>query len=276
MLNNKDKKEEPLVSIAIATYNGEKFISEQLESLINQTSENIEIVISDDCSKDRTIDIIKSFQERDSRIYFSTNPNPCGFQKNFERAVQLCHGEIVFLCDQDDVWNKNKIEEHLKIYLADKKVKWICNFTNVIDEHGVKLGLLTDFYENYYSKINLLNQIGGRCIIGCSTSYRADFIKNIWPMSIYSPSHDSYIQLCMRPSKGYIIEESLQSYRQHSDNVFGIEKRETGDIYVNIQRSIDYTRDLCKQRNFNLFRRLIFFVLLLGKKIKFKFKNKYA
>jgi glycosyltransferase involved in cell wall biosynthesis len=273
MFNKKIKKEYPLVSIALATYNGEKFISEQLESLMNQTYKNIEIVISDDGSTDETKNIIENYQKKDTRIYFSVNPNPNGFQKNFERVIQMCHGEIVFLCDQDDIWYENKIEEHLKIYATKQNIKWICNFTNIINESSMKLGSLTDFYENYYSKISLLNQIGGRCILGCSTSYRADFIKNIWPMSTHSPSHDSYIQLCMRPSKPYIIEQYLQDYRQHNSNIFGISKKETGDISKNIEKSINYTYELFKQKKFNIIKKIIFLILFGLKKIKFKFKN---
>jgi len=265
-------EKEILVSIALATYNGERFLKEQIESLLNQTYKNIEIVISDDKSTDKTLEILNYYLQKDERIKFSINQNPSGFQKNFEKAIEQCCGEIIFLCDQDDVWYENKIEEHLSIY-RNTNYKWVCNKVRIISKDNKNLGGLDDFYTNYYSNIKILNQIGGRCIIGCSTSYIAKYIKNIWPISKYAPSHDSYIQLNIRPHKTYLIEKVLQDYRQHENNVFGINKKESNNINGNIEKSIKYTKDLYMRRGGSIIKRCVFLILFILKKIKYEIKK---
>ena len=178
-------KKDILVSITLATYNGEKFIREQLDSLLQQTYNNLEIIISDDGSTDKTIPIIEEYFKKDPRISFSKNPTPNGYKKNFERAIRLCRGEIIFLCDQDDIWYKDKIVEHLKAY-ENKKNKWVSNEVRLIDEKKKNLGFMTDFFKDYYSKMSLFYQTGGRCILGCATSYRSEYLKKV-PPKIQNP-----------------------------------------------------------------------------------------
>lgn len=269
-------KEDPLVSIALATYNGEKFLKEQLNSLIEQTYKNIEIVISDDGSSDSTITILDEFKKKDSRILYSKNPKPAGFKKNFERAISLCNGNFIFLCDQDDIWDKEKINIHIKVYDSDPEIAWMYNEVELIDEHKNYIGLLTDKCPIYYEKINLLNYIGGRCILGCATSYRSSLIKDIWPISDLAPSHDSWIQLFLYNKKHWHIALKLQKYRQHQTNVFGIinsNKNSPDDILKNIQKSISYTKDLCKNKKLEAYLKILIIILLIMKSIKFKIKS---
>lgn len=95
---------QPLLSIALCTYNGEKFLEEQLTSIVNQDYRNLEIIVVDDCSTDGTVGIIKSFAQSDSRIKYFTNDQNLGFNKNFEKALRLASGEYIAISDQDDVW----------------------------------------------------------------------------------------------------------------------------------------------------------------------------
>src|SRR5258708_3925751 len=98
-----------LVSIALCTYNGEAYLKEQLDSLIDQTYPNCEIIIVDDCSKDGTVDILKQYANEYTQIKLYINTENLGYTKNFEKAIVLCNGEYIALCDQDDIWDKNKI-----------------------------------------------------------------------------------------------------------------------------------------------------------------------
>ena len=98
-----------LVSIALCTYNGEAYLKEQLDSLIDQTYPNCEIIIVDDCSKDGTVDILKQYANEYPQIKLYINSENLGYTKNFEKAINLCNGEYIALCDQDDIWDKNKI-----------------------------------------------------------------------------------------------------------------------------------------------------------------------
>src|SRR5437773_2588198 len=95
----------PTISIAMATYNGAKFIREQLASLAAQTRLPHEIVVSDDCSTDATVSIIEDFAATVAfPVRLHRNPTNIGVARNFERALRACSGGIVFICDQDDFW----------------------------------------------------------------------------------------------------------------------------------------------------------------------------
>jgi len=100
---------EPLVSIALCTYNGDTYISSQLDTIINQTYGNIEIIVVDDGSTDNTLPILKHYEETGKIKLYRNNTN-LGFIKNFEKAISLCTGDYIALSDQDDLWELNKIE----------------------------------------------------------------------------------------------------------------------------------------------------------------------
>ena len=100
----------PLISVALCTYNGALYLAEQLDTIINQTYANLEIVITDDASTDDTINIINSFLQKDSRINLYRNEKNLGYNKNFEKAFCLCRGDFIAIADQDDVWESHKIE----------------------------------------------------------------------------------------------------------------------------------------------------------------------
>lgn len=109
----------PKVSIVVCTYNGEKFLEHQLESLISQTYPVLEIIISDDCSTDNTVSIAQRFQERDSRIILYENLQNIGYNKNFEKAFEMATGDFIAISDQDDIWKPNKIANMLSLFAED-------------------------------------------------------------------------------------------------------------------------------------------------------------
>src|SRR4051812_10655388 len=106
----------PKVSVVVCTYNGEKFLPQQLNSLISQTYANLEIIISDDHSSDDTVKIAASFQKRDPRIRIHVNESNLGFNKNFEQAFDLSTGDFIAVCDQDDIWKPNKIKDMMSLF----------------------------------------------------------------------------------------------------------------------------------------------------------------
>ena len=99
MSNLESNTYQPLVSVALATYNGEKFLREQSDSLLNQTYRNIEIIISDDNSTDNTQLILREYANRDSRVKWSLNKRERGFVNNFSEAITRSVGEVIFLCE---------------------------------------------------------------------------------------------------------------------------------------------------------------------------------
>lgn len=100
----------PKVSILVATYNGEKYLRKQLDSIINQTYENIEIIIQDDGSTDGTFRILQEYAADDPRIHAIQNKSNLGILKNFYSLISKCDGEYIAISDQDDIWEINKIE----------------------------------------------------------------------------------------------------------------------------------------------------------------------
>ena len=135
-----------LISIAMCSYNGERFIKEQIDSIIAQTYKNFELIIVDDGSKDNTINIIKEYQLKDHRIKLFQNDNNLGFVKNFEKAISLCSGDFIALADQDDVWKKNKLEVFLKNINGNML---IYSDAILIDQHSKETGKQYETAEAY-------------------------------------------------------------------------------------------------------------------------------
>lgn len=106
----------PLVSVAMCTFNGAAYIREQLETIMQQSWTNLEIVISDDGSTDDTIAIIYELQQKDPRIKFFRNEKQLGYNKNFEKAFSLCQADFIAISDQDDIWERDKIEYMMKAW----------------------------------------------------------------------------------------------------------------------------------------------------------------
>ncbi len=105
-----------MIGIAMTTYNGEKYLKEQIDSILNQTVSDFELIVCDDVSSDSTMDILNDYAEKDDRVHVFRNEENLGFLKNFEKAIRICldrGAEYVALSDQDDVWMPTKIDDTL-------------------------------------------------------------------------------------------------------------------------------------------------------------------
>src|SRR5574344_1867255 len=146
-----------MISVALCTYNGEKYIEEQLLSIIHQTEKVDEIVVCDDCSVDNTIKKVEHIAVEHPEITFNikVNEQNLGVTKNFEKAIFLCKGDIVFLSDQDDVWNPNKVASIVQWF--EKHPDKSTVFTNaiLIDEQGSLYHDKTTFYYFGFTKKQL-------------------------------------------------------------------------------------------------------------------------
>ena len=135
-----------MISIAMATYNGAKYIKEQIDSILNQTIQDFELVVCDDCSKDDTFDILQEYATNDKRIHIFKNEKNLGFKKNFEKAISLCKGEYIALSDQDDIWTNNHLETLVKL-IGDKAIA--CGNSDLIDKNGKELGMTLKYQESF-------------------------------------------------------------------------------------------------------------------------------
>lgn len=202
-------------SIAMATYNGEKYIKEQIQSILKNMKENDELVISDDGSVDRTIEIIKAFQ--DNRIKLITGPKE-GIKKNFQNAIKACEGKYIFLSDQDDVWEENKMEEVLNAFKTN-------NCTLVIHDAEVVDGKLKSinksFFEYRGSGPGILKNIYKNTYIGCCMAFNRKIMENILPIPDDIEMHDQWIGIVndIMYKKSFFLNENLIKYRRHNNNM---------------------------------------------------------
>ncbi|MCD7883283.1 MAG: glycosyltransferase family 2 protein [Lachnospiraceae bacterium] len=210
-------------SIAMATYNGESYISAQLDSILCQLDVNDEIVISDDGSIDSTQQIIKEYMLRDGRIKFFQNSKH-GVVNNFENAILNTKKDIILLADQDDVWMPNKLFSIKKAMSSDPEIILVMhNFIEATNkEIEEKKGGINSF-EVRNRKHGVINNLVKCGYWGCCMGFRSEVKKLILPfpkqLSKYD-KHDIYISLvCEYYGRCLFIEEPLLYHRNHGDNV---------------------------------------------------------
>ena len=214
------------VSIALCTYNGERYIQEQLDSLLSQTRLPDEIIVSDDGSTDQTVSIVKAtLSALNIKHHIYTPLEKLGVFKNFEFCMSQCTGDVIFPCDQDDIWKPTKIERHLSEHLKHPKMNLVYSNADVIlkdiDHYLYPLWNPKEIASNRYHRLsNIVYK--GRSIAGFCMSIKKDFFNAILPIpnQVY---HDDWCATCAAVSNSIIgIPESLAYYRQHGDNVVGI------------------------------------------------------
>ncbi|KRK45513.1 glycosyltransferase [Dellaglioa algida] len=198
----------------MAVYNGEKYIFDQLNSILIQLNGNDEIIISDDGSNDKTKEIVKSF--KDKRIKLVDGPHK-GVIKNFENAIKTSENEIIIFSDQDDLWELKRVE----------KIRQAMNYSDVV---------ITD-YKNIYSNGNgfiehvewrsgFLSNLKKNTYIGAMMSVRREWLFEIMPFPGHVPMHDWWIGLMteLKHKEVTFIKEPLVNYRRHGDNLTGTKK----------------------------------------------------
>lgn len=176
----------------MATYNGERFIVEQINSILGQLKENDELVISDDGSKDDTINKIISIGDSRIKLYHGGFSSPI---KNFENAIKYAAGDVVFLADQDDIWLPGRVDAALKLHNNPEHpvMLAICR-TQVIDENGEKVN---DSRYNYLhpTERSFLRNLLRNHFMGCCMSFRKELLDYILPFPKGIMMHDSWIGL---------------------------------------------------------------------------------
>ncbi|GAB1401189.1 hypothetical protein MASR1M68_01000 [Elusimicrobiota bacterium] len=213
------------ISIALCTYNGAKYLEEQLKSLAEQTLKADEVVVCDDNSSDNTVAILNEYKDK-LNIKLTVNKTNLGVTKNFEQAISLCSGDIIFLCDQDDVWDKNKVKI-MTDKMQDEKIGFCCCDGIITDENLKQTADYTLWNTSGLSKIDLnkfsaYNLINNYCFTGMATAFRSSLKKYILPIS-KNAVHDewlAFIAVCV--SKVVFVEQKLVFYRQHNNQQIGI------------------------------------------------------
>lgn len=219
------------IDVLLTTYNGEKYVKEQIDSILNQTYQNIQLIISDDGSKDDTRKILKEYEEKDNRIKVYYQNKNLGCIKNFEFLLKQVENEVYMLADQDDVWMPQKIEktyEHLKKEKADL----VFSDLEVVNED---LETIYPSFNDYmklsrkikkYSDTWRLNYLYN-CITGCTIMTKKKWIDTILPLPTKTKHvlHDHWIGLMVNlKGKVVYLPEKYIRYRQHDKNKVGAKK----------------------------------------------------
>jgi glycosyltransferase involved in cell wall biosynthesis len=209
------------VSVAMATYNGEKYLEQQIDSILSQIGNDDELIISDDHSSDQTISIIERYVKEDHRVKLYIN-SESGVTSNFENAIKRTQNEIIFLSDQDDIWKPEKVETVKSYYKKNPHIKMIMSDITVVDNELTPT--IESFYEYRGSRSGVIKNIIKNSYIGCAMSFRKELKAEILPIPRNVPMHDMWIGLVADSSKAaLLIPEKLIYYRRHNATVTTVE-----------------------------------------------------
>ena len=207
-----------MISIAMATYNGAKYIREQIDSILNQTIQDFELVICDDCSTDETPEILHKYAQQDDRIRVNINEYNLGFKKNFENVIRKCNGEYIALSDQDDIW----LPKHLEI-LLDKmtgETQLVCGSPIFVNERNEELPRKYDYLKKDFVPDN--DEDMARHIFLCRSTFqgasmliRRSFFDKALPIPDGAAFHDSWFAALACFAGGFtFVDVPVMRYRR--------------------------------------------------------------
>ena len=202
-----------MVSVCMATYNGAVYIKEQLESILSQIGPEDEIVISDDGSTDATLEVIRSIGSPCIRIV--QGPRMKSPSKNFENALAHAKGDVIFLCDQDDVWQPNKVAVMLQ---ALKTAACVVSDCRVVD---AQLNVMDPSFYQVVRKHEgrWYNLLVRNCYLGCCMAMRREVLDKALPFPKTVPMHDIWLgNVAAFYYSLRFIPDNLMSYRRHGKN----------------------------------------------------------
>jgi glycosyltransferase involved in cell wall biosynthesis len=204
------------ISVCMAAYNGERYITVQLQSILCQLADGDEVIVVDDASHDGTVAIVESFH--DERIRITRNLTNRGVVASFERAILEARGDVIFLSDQDDLWKPDKVSRFLQIF-NDPKVTLALSDADIIDADGRMRG------QSYFQARGgfvpgVMQNILRNHYIGCTMAFRRQILTYCLPFPKNLPMHDSWIGIVNDSfGKTAYIDEPLVLYRRHGQNV---------------------------------------------------------
>ena len=219
------------VSIALCVFNGEDSLRGQLDSIAMQTRRPDELIVCDDGSEDRTLEIIADFAKTvDFPIRINVNKSHLGITKNFQKAVELCVGDIIFLSDQDDFWFSKKIDTVCKVFSENPEAGYVFSDAWVVNQEllfdgtlWARVGFLNKRYAHFSGSNQFESLFKSNFIYGNTLAFRGVHKKVLIPFDSKSSdfTHDVWISRVLSGAdiRGIGIQDCLICYRQHSRQV---------------------------------------------------------
>lgn len=209
------------ISVVMTTYNGERFIIEQLESIRNQSISIDEVLIFDDKSSDRTVQIVSDYVEKFKLINWRVieNSKQVGWKVNFIRGFNAASGDIIFPCDQDDIWHNDKIEKMSKIMVERQDIDVLASNYEPFFMDGAKIFTRDYLDDESVTLVSLSNQTIYNQRPGCSMAFRKHFFvkyKRLWNEEL---AHDEFLwKTALLTSSLAIFNAKTIDYRRHANN----------------------------------------------------------
>ncbi|MBR5336774.1 MAG: glycosyltransferase [Lachnospiraceae bacterium] len=207
------------ISVVMATYNGERFLREQLDSIVCQLRDKDELIISDDGSTDGTLDIIDEYMKRHENIHLFKGPGR-GTVENFENGLYNTKNKYILLADQDDIWSKNKLSV-IRRYFRKRDCTTIMHDAYVIDEDGNEI--MGSWFDHRNSDSGLLKNLVKNRYLGCCMAFDRKLLDYILPIPDIE-MHDWWIALLSeKHGKSIFVRNKLIKYRRHGGNTSSLQ-----------------------------------------------------
>jgi glycosyltransferase involved in cell wall biosynthesis len=216
------------ISVCIATYNGEKYILDQLHSILPQLGPNDEVIISDDSSTDSTIELVKSLKETRIKIFAHNHyRNPV---YNFQHALRQAKGEYIFLSDQDDLWLDGKVDAVMK---ALEKADVVVTDCKIVDDN---LNVLTESYFKFRkSGKGLLRNLYSNKYLGCCMAFHRKILDKALPFPPKLPMHDIWLGFISELFyKSVFLNEPYILHRRHLANTSSVFQKSDASLIEKI------------------------------------------
>ena len=213
-----------MLSVCMATYNGAQFVTRQLDSVLKQLKPEDEVIVVDDGSKDATVnDILEAYGDR---VQVYVNEKNLGAIHSFEKAISLAKGDILFLCDQDDLWEENKVELVLEAF-SKQNATLVVHDALVVDGELRIMNPSWNDYNNNNINQGIIGNILKNAYTGAFMAFKKELKEDILPFPNSIEMHDQWIALvCMlKKRKITYINKPLMKYVRHGGNVTGMKKR---------------------------------------------------
>lgn len=202
-------------SVAMAVYEGEKFLIPQIESVLSQLGPEDELVISYDRSSDGTLDLIRDYESRDKRVTIVLDPSS-GVIANFENALFHCRGKYLFIADQDDIWMDGKIDR-MVAFLEETGAALVVHNGVTINEHDKIIS--RDFFSEYRIGLSFGRNFLKSRYSGCCMAFTANFRDIILPIPRYIDAYDRWFGLCAEAfCRIAFLDDVLIHHRVHGEN----------------------------------------------------------
>ena len=233
-----------MISVCIPTYNGEKFIKQQLDSILSQLSQDDEVIISDDSSTDKTVEIIKAFN--DNRIHLLEHNTFHSPIYNLENALKNAKGDFIFLSDQDDVWTENKVSICMEKL---QNCSLLIHDADVIDGNGNQIA--PSFFKINHTHFGRFYNLLKNGYIGCCMCFSKKLLLDLLPFPKKLPMHDIYIGnfASLNDYKVCFTKEKLIHYRRHGGNASPSSERSHRKLSDRINDRMMILK-VCKKRIF--------------------------